>query len=123
MLCLSNYEHLNRAELTKIDIQIEVLEDSSDGGLQVRIDLLILKPRYGYAANSWQINLAIAIDNNAGVEIDLSPGANQELVARTDYVVRRHRDAVHRRECAGHIFEEIASVNGKTLAGRAVHEF
>ena len=31
MLCLPNYKHRDRTELTKIDVQIEVLEDSSDG--------------------------------------------------------------------------------------------
>src|SRR5215813_1762588 len=112
MFGLSDYEHLNRTKLTQIDVQVEVLKNATDRRLQVRIYLLVLNTGDGHAANSWQVNLAITVDDNARVEIDLPPGSNQKFVAGSDNVIRRHRNAIDRSKCTGHVLKQIASING-----------
>src|SRR3954464_11274354 len=123
MVCLSDDEYLNRPQLSQIDIQIEVLEDAPNGRLQVRIHLLIFQTCNVNTAHSRQIDLAVAVYNDASIEVDLPPCADEQFIARSYNIVCRDRNTIDGRKCAGHIIEEIASVYGKTLPGRAINNF
>src|SRR4051812_35699664 len=123
MLCLSDHEDLNRPQLSQIDIQVEVLEDAPNGRLQVRIHLLVFQACNVNAADSRQIDLTVTVYDDASLEVDLPPCADEQFIPRPYNIVCRDRNTIDGRKRAWHIIEEIASVYGKTLAARAINKF
>src|SRR5271167_2124834 len=57
-----------------------------------------------------------------GIEINLAPGPDHELVARTDDVVGRDRDVVRRGKGAGHVVEKAGAVNGEWMTQRRLYQ-
>src|SRR5690348_5816090 len=107
MLCLPNNKDLNRAKLAQVYVQIEVLEDASNGRFQIGIDLFVLQTGNSNAADARKINLAVAVHHDTRIEINLSPSPNEQLISGSDHIVCRNGNAIHGRKGAGNILEEI----------------
>ena len=65
---------------------------------------------------------AVAVDPRVNVEIDLSPGANQQFVTRPDHIICRDRDALDGRKCRRHIVKQVSAVNWKHVSQRLCHK-
>src|SRR4051794_4650303 len=111
MFRLANDEDLDRAQLSQVNVQIKVLEHASDRALKISVHLLIFQACDSHATDARQIDLAVAVDEDASIEIDLSPGANQEFIARSHDVIRRHGNTIDGRERTRHILEKIAAID------------
>jgi hypothetical protein len=85
--------------------------------------LFVAKAGHIKRADFREIHLAISIDDDADVEIDRTPGADEELVARAEHVLCAHRDAVDGGEGGGHILKELAAEDREGLADGRFDQF
>src|SRR5438270_5203338 len=119
-------EDLNRAQLPDVDAQIEVPKEFTDRGLKIGLELLVLHSGHADCAYARDVHVAIAIDDRAIIDVDRAPGADQELVARSNYVVRGNRHAVDGREGRWDLRKERLSKDWQLLAdglGNKILEF
>jgi len=63
-----------------------------------------------------------AVHDRAVIDVDLSPGANHDFVARPDDVIRRDRNVLHRRKGAGRAAKQVGAENAQSRQVRLQHE-
>jgi len=68
-------------------------------------------------AHLWQIDVARAVHFDVGVEVDLAPHPDSDLIARANHIVWGYRDLVDRSKGGGHPLKQVVSVNRKHLPG------
>src|SRR5205823_13609213 len=90
----SDHEHVEAAQMAEADVEIEVGEHAANLRAQVSLDVGGLHPGNAEAAHLRQIDLPVAVDGGAVVDVDGSPGADDQLVAGPDDVVGRDRHVV-----------------------------
>src|SRR5215468_5519744 len=86
MASLPNYEDLNRAQLSNIYTEVEVAEELAYCALEIRLKLLVLQASHADGTHARDVDVAIAIDYGAVVDIDRAPRADQKFVTGSDYV-------------------------------------
>ncbi len=121
-LGVADHEHLHRAQLAHGDQQVEVAEVARHRGLHELRDVLVRDAGHRDRAHARDVDHAVAVDHRAVVDVDLAPGADQELVARADHVVGRDRDVLHRGERGGCALEQVVAEQRQALAGGVVDE-
>jgi hypothetical protein len=70
-----------------------------------------------YCSDSFEINIAGAVDPKIATVGSLAPDANTQFIVGTHHVVRGYRGESARRECRWDVAEEVCSVYRKHLAG------
>ena len=114
---LAHDEDLDRAELAERHDQLEIAEVLRHRLLHLRREVLVANARDLHRAHARDVDRAVAVHYRAVVDVDLAPGADHQLVARADQVVRRDRDVLHRREGGRRAAEEVVAVERQPLAG------
>src|ERR1700757_131838 len=66
--------------------------------------------------------ISITADMLAQIEIDAAPDAQQNLITRSEYVVRRHGAFVERGKGCRHVEEELTAKQGKHFADGTGYE-
>ena len=69
------------------------------------------------------VDLAIAVHLGRYLDIDASPGTQQQGVARADHVIAAHGNILYWREGRGHAAEEILAVARQLLARGRCDEY
>src|SRR5258708_5250847 len=118
---VTEYEDLDRSQLANIDVDVKVFKETADGGVNNAIEPVIADTGNGDGAHSGEINLPCSIHIHSGIKVNLAPGANQQLVARSNHVIGLHRNAVHRRERGRDIFEELVTENWQFHSHGGLH--
>src|SRR5277367_2604208 len=70
----------------------------------------------------WQVDGTGTINTDVGVEIDLSPDMDAQLIVRADNVVRRYRDLLDRRKGRRDIAKEVGAENRQHFASGSSNE-
>lgn len=97
---LPDDEDLDAAQLAQGDVEAEVPEHPAHLGAQVGFGVSGLDAGHAHGADAGDVDLPVAVDGGAVVDVDAAPGADVQLVARAEHVVDRHGDAVNGREAA-----------------------
>ena len=85
-------------------------------------EVLVAHAGHGDRADARDVDHAVAVDHRAEVDVDLAPGAHEELVARANYVVAGDRDVLDGRESSRR-FKQVEAEDRQLLAGRGGDEF
>ena len=120
---LADDEHLDRAQLAECHHEVEILEHARHRAAHAGIQILIAGGSNVDGADLRNVDAAIAIHCGAHVDVDLAPGADQDLVARPDDVIRRHRHAVQRGKGGEFLFEQVVAEHRQSKSSRLQDEF
>ena len=115
---LADDEDIDRAQLSHADVEIEVLIDASDVRLQKALQLVVAQSGNIQTADARNVDRAVAVDPGVDIQIDLPPGANQQLVSRADNVIGSDGSMVDRGKRRGRLFEQVRAVDRQRLAER-----
>ena len=115
----ARYIDLDSPYLSDIGLDIEVLIDSADRILEVCLQVGIRQP--GNVDRTYlrdrNVDLSGAVNAYVGLEIDLTPDSNAQLISRPDEIVRSNRRHIQRRKSRRNILKKIRAENGENLAG------
>ena len=120
---LADDEHLDRTQLAERHHQVEIPEHARYRTAHAGVKILIAGRGDVDGPDLRDVDAAIAIHRGAHVDIDLSPGADQDLVPRTDDVIGRHRHPVQRRKRGERTVEQVVAEHRQVTPGRLEHEF
>ena len=84
--------------------------------LQKALQLIESQSRNVQAPDTRDVDGAVAIDSRVHIQIDLSPGANQQLIPRTDDVIRGDRGVVDRGKCRRRLLKQVHAVDRQRLS-------
>ena len=115
-------EHLDRSQLAHLYIQIEALIDVSDGVVNMLPDLCIRQAGNVDFPYLGQIDRAGAVHSELGIEIDLAPDANHQLVPRSENVVGSDIHLSQRSEGRRNQAKQAIPINRKKSAQRAANQ-
>jgi hypothetical protein len=113
---LSDDKHLDRPQLPHLDVEVEALVDAGGGILNMLADLGIGQAGDMNCAYLGQIHRTGAIDRDLGVEIDLPPHPDHQLIARSKDVVWRDVHFAERGKGRGHLAKKRIAIHGQQSA-------
>ncbi len=119
---LADDEHLDRAQLAHFHIKIEALVDVADSVVNMLPDLGKRQAGNVDLAYLGKVHRAGTVHGELGIEIDLSPNANHQLITRSEDVVRSDIHLPQRCKGRRHLAKEAVTINRKESAQRAADQ-
>ena len=117
LACAAQHEDLNAAQLSHGDVQLEILEQTGDGCAHKPFHLLKAQTRHAQASNPRHKYLSVPVDRDPRIQIDLPPGTDLQLIARTEHVVGRDWSASQRGKRGRDLVKELPAVDRHRPAG------
>ena len=116
---LPHHEDLVGAELAQGHGQVEVVVDAADGGLDQGLQLVVPDAADVDAADLGDGEDAAAVHDRVVVDVDLAPGADQDLVTRPEHVVGGDGDVLAGGE-HGRGLEHVLAEDRQEVPGRVL---
>ena len=119
---LPHYEHLDRPQLAEIDAQVEVAKVAAQLSVQVALQLRVFDVGHANRPNIRKRDVARAVHHKRALLIHLPRKLDAEFVSRSDDVIARNWNIVHRGKGGGNVVKQRSSKDRQLLSGGLLHQ-
>ena len=109
-------ENLDGAQLPHLDIQVKALVNAADGIMNVLPDLCIRQAGNVDLAYLGKINRTGTVNGELGVEVNLPPDADHQLITRSKNIVGSDVHLPQRSKGRRHLAKQAVTVHRKQIA-------
>src|SRR5208282_416963 len=97
------------------DVELKTFVDTAYSRLEIALELFETQARNTQSAHLGDKDLTVSVHGHFGVEIDLSPYSNEQLISRPNRIIGGHRNTIHRGKCGWNLVEQLPAVYPKPV--------